>query len=99
MRLSTLHRRMRSMTRLERQVDRLLAEQASEWVEVMKRPGSLDRIMFARWLKKDARHAVEFIAMEGLDRMLQGIDSERRHDVQALLSTASTEVISLSDDF
>ncbi len=84
------------MAQLEQQMNRLLAEQASEWVEVMKRPTLLDRLMFARWLRKHERNATEFIAMEAVDRALEGIDAQRCHDVTALLS-ASSDIVSLGE--
>jgi transmembrane sensor len=97
MRLLRLHRQVRGMGRLERQVDRLVAEQASEWVEIMKKPSMLERLVFARFLKKHERHAESFLLMEAIERGLNGIDAGRRHDVNQLLAAAASAAVPLEE--
>ncbi len=84
------------MGQLQTQVDRMLAEQASEWVDIMKRPGASDRKVFAEWLKQHDRNASEYLLMEAIDRELGGIDAGRRHSVDALLTTGAP-VVALMD--
>lgn len=83
------------MSELERHVDNLIAQQASDWVEVMRKPSMLDRIAFARWLKKHDRHATEYLLMEAVDRALLDIDPERRHSIDELLARPDATVVEL----
>jgi transmembrane sensor len=80
------------MARLEAQVERMSAEQASEWVDIMRNPGAPERAVFTHWLKQNERHASEYVLMEALDRCLDGIDPHRRHSVAGLLSTTGAVV-------
>ncbi len=95
MRIPGLQRGERKMSELERYVDKLITEQASDWVEVMRKPGMLDRMAFARWLRKHERHAGEYLLMEAVDHALRDIDPQRRHSVDALLTRPDAEIVEL----
>ncbi|WP_293848252.1 FecR family protein, partial [Steroidobacter sp.] len=73
-----------------------LSEQASDWVDTMRKPSLLDRLAFARWLKKNDRNANEYLLMEALDQTLRDIDPQRRHSVDELLAQPDTSVIELT---
>lgn len=95
MRLLRLQRQVRKMNQLERYLEKLVAEQASDWVEVMRDPGMLDRMVFTRWLKKHDRHACEYLTMEAIDHALRDIDPLRQRSVDELLAGSDADVISL----
>jgi transmembrane sensor len=71
--------------KFQRQIERLTAQQASEWIEVLQRGGAAERAAFVAWLKESRRHVEEFLAMVAVDRELGSIDAARAHDLDALL--------------
>lgn len=83
------------MSELERYLDKLIAQQASDWVEFMHKPGMLDRMAFVRWLKRHDRHAEEYLLMEAIDRALQDVDPQRRLSVDELLARPDADVVEL----
>lgn len=83
------------MSELERYLDKLITEQASDWVEVLRKPTMLERMAFARWLKKNDRHAAEYLLMEAIDHTLRDIDPQRRHSVAELLARPDADVVEL----
>jgi transmembrane sensor len=93
LRFPTLRRRGQGAKRLEAQLERLTAEQASEWVETMRKPGPLERRAFARWLKREERNASEYLLMEAVDTALHNVDPARSQDVAKLLATPIAEVV------
>lgn len=71
--------------KLQHQIEGLIARQASEWIETLQTGGERERAAFVAWLKESRRHVAEFLAMVAVDRELNGIDAERRHDLEALI--------------
>ena len=78
--------------RLQRQIEQLVSQQASEWIEVLKTGDQKDRAAFVVWLKESRRHVAEFLTMVAVDRELNGVDAQRHHDLDALLAGLSPEM-------
>lgn len=86
-------RHARRIAQLEKQLELLVDEQASGWVDAMKNPTASDRLAFGRWLKKRPSHATEYLLMEALDSSLASIDPQRQHSVDEALASAPHEVV------
>src|SRR5688572_12621077 len=78
-----------------RQDDLRIAEQAAEWAGTLDTAGPQEQAAFIAWLRQSARHVEEFLLASALYRELDGIDSERRQDIDALLAAGATNVIAL----
>ncbi len=78
--------------RLQRQIEKLVSQQASEWIEVLETGNQEDREAFVAWLKESRRHVAEFLAMVAVDRELDGVDAQRQHDLNALLARLPPEM-------
>src|SRR5688572_5649774 len=65
-------------------LDRLIAEQSSQWLEILKRDGTRERQDFVRWLKVSARHVQGFLLMTALDEELKYLDPQRRYAARRL---------------
>jgi transmembrane sensor len=62
---------------------RAVAEHASAWLEMLAEgAGPRERAAFAAWLTESPVHVREFLNMAALDRLLDGIDPERRMAVE-----------------
>jgi transmembrane sensor len=72
--------------RVQRQIDDLLAQRASEWLEVLKTAGESERAAFIDWLGESRLHVQEFLEVVAVDRELDGLDAQRLEDVEALLA-------------
>jgi transmembrane sensor len=83
------------MTMVQKQIDRLLAQRASEWVEILKTAGPAEREAFVDWLRESRRHVEEFLIEVALDRELDGLDMQGRFDRDALLRRVSATVAPL----
>jgi transmembrane sensor len=83
------------MTLVQKQIDRLLAQRASEWVEILKTAGPAEHEAFVDWLRESRRHVEEFLTVVALDRELDGLDMQGRFDKDALLSRVSATVAPL----
>lgn len=79
---------------VQRQIDRLIAQRASEWVEILKTAGPAEREAFVDWLRESRRHVEEFLAMVALDRELDGVKLQGM-DRQALIARLAPGVIPL----
>src|SRR5687768_774313 len=77
------------------QIDRLLAEESSEWVERLKRGKPEDHAAFAQWLLESRRHVRHFLMMTALDEELRHFDPERKHAVPDAKSQGA-EVVELA---
>jgi transmembrane sensor len=71
--------------------DRLLARQASEWMQTLARADGAGHAAFVAWLKESPRNVREYLLTVALDEALAGMDRERRHDVRALLEDARAD--------
>ena len=83
------------MEQKTRQLETWYAQQASSWVEIMRRPKPGDQARFVAWLKESPRNVRDFLLMLSLDQALEELDPERLHDIESLLATASARVAAL----
>jgi transmembrane sensor len=61
-----------------KQMDRLLSEQSSEWIERLKGGKPEDHSEFAGWTMESRRHVRQFLMMAALDKELERFDPERK---------------------
>jgi transmembrane sensor len=71
-----------------RQLESLHAQQASAWVEVLRRPDSGDEARFVGWLKESPRNVRDFLVMFSLDQALSEIDAGRLRNIETLIAQA-----------
>jgi transmembrane sensor len=83
------------MTMVQKQIDRLLAQRASEWVEILKTAGPAEREAFVDWLRESRRHVEEFLTVVAIDRELAGLDMQGQFDREALLRRVCATVTPL----
>jgi len=76
----------------QKQIDRLIAQRASEWVEILKTAGPEEHEAFVDWLRESRRHVAEFLSMVALDRELDGVDIGSAVNRRALLARLSPHV-------
>jgi transmembrane sensor len=81
--------------RLQRQIDRLLAERASEWHEILAHANESQRAEFVAWLKQSPVHVAEYLEIAYADRVLRHLDPEREEDIDALLAQAVPATVPL----
>lgn len=74
------------MTRVQRQIDRLLAHRAAEWVEILKTGTDHDRRDFDVWLRQSPLHVTHFLEIVALGHEVQGLDPAAGEDVRAILA-------------
>jgi transmembrane sensor len=79
-------------------LDRLIAEQSSEWLEALRRDDREQQQAFARWILDSARHVRGFLLMKAFDEELRHIDPERRFAVGRVQEPAVAEIASCSRD-
>ncbi len=77
-------------------LDRLIAEQSSEWIGALNRGNGENNPAFAEWLLDSKRHVRVFLLASALDRELEHFDPERRHAVPPL-QKAGAEIIPLDE--
>jgi transmembrane sensor len=77
-----------------RQLESLHAQQASAWLETLRRPNSGDEGRFVSWLKESPRNVRDFLIMLSLDDALGDIDANRSIKIEALLAQADAGVAS-----
>jgi transmembrane sensor len=82
---------------VQRQIDRLLALRASEWLEVLQHGGERERGQFVDWLSESRLHVQEMLEIVAVDRELSRLDPQRREDVQALLRKIAPRVATLQE--
>lgn len=80
---------------VQRQIDRLLAQRAAEWIETLKTGGERERADFVRWLCQSKLHVEHYLEMIAMDRELQALDPMQCPDVDALLAKAVPNVVPL----
>jgi transmembrane sensor len=81
--------------RLQRQIDELLAQRASEWFETLKHADKAERAAFLEWLSESKLHIQEFLEIVAVDRELARVDPQRDEDVDALIAQINPSVTSL----
>jgi transmembrane sensor len=78
-----------------RQLESLHAQQASAWLETLRRPKSGDEARFVSWLKESPRNVRDFLIMLALDHALGEIDAGRSMAIDALLAQADAHITPL----
>jgi transmembrane sensor len=86
---------MTSMDSKTRQLETLHAQQASAWLESLRRPNSGAEARFVAWLKESPRNVRDILIMLSLDHALSGIDAERVRNIKTLLAQAHPRLASL----
>lgn len=81
---------------VQRQIDDLLAQRASEWLEILKNAGEFERAAFVDWLCESRLHVQEFLEIVAVDRELHRIDPNRSEDIDALLAQIAPGVVMLN---
>jgi len=80
---------------LQRQIDQLLAQRASEWHQIMEDPTEAQRAEFVAWLKQSPLHVEEYLETTYTDQILKHIDPQRHQDIERLLSQIAPKVAQL----
>jgi transmembrane sensor len=81
--------------KLQRQIDQLLAQRASEWHHILDDADQSQRAEFVAWLKASPLHVKEYLEIVYTDRVLKHIDASGREDVDALLAQLAPNVLPL----
>ncbi len=76
--------------------DRLVAEQAAEWLCRLRSADREEQAAFLRWLKESPRNVREMLLAMTWDQILRGIDWNREADPSVL--AALSNVVDLSRD-
>jgi transmembrane sensor len=84
--------------KLQRQIDRLLAQRASEWHEILENANDSQRAEFVAWLKQSPLHVQEYLETVYTDQALKHVDDERLEDVDALIAQITPSVVSLGNE-
>jgi transmembrane sensor len=84
-----------AVMQLQRKIDDLLAQRASQWLEVLKDADETQRAEFVEWLWESRVHVQEFLEAVATDRELDRVDPKRIEDVEALLERISPRVVRL----
>jgi transmembrane sensor len=84
------------VTNRTQQLENLHALQASTWVETMRDPSPMDQAAFVAWLKESPRNVRDFLLMLSLDRALDDLDAEHRHNIDALVAGVDRRVTPIS---
>jgi transmembrane sensor len=80
---------------VQRQIDRLLAHRAAEWIETLKSGDPRDQAAFVEWLRQSKLHVEHYLEMVAIDRELQRLDAAQCGDVTTLLERVAPNVIEL----
>jgi len=81
--------------KLQRQIDTLLAQRASEWHQILQGATESQRAEFVAWLKQSPLHVQEYLETAYTDQVLQHIDPERVEDVEGLIAQSVPSVVPL----
>lgn len=84
--------------KLQRQIDRLLAQRASEWHEILENATDAQRAEFVAWLKQSPLHVQEYLETVYTDQVLKHVDDERLEDVDALIAQIAPSVVELDQE-
>lgn len=76
--------------------DRLIAEQAADWVGRLKRPSARENAEFMRWVRRSPIHVREMLMALTLDAELDRIDPDRKIDLDALIAQSSSNVVRIN---
>lgn len=79
------------------QIDRLLAHQAAQWMEILKTGAEHDRQKFDRWLRQSPLHVAHFLEITALGRAIADLDPTRDEDIDAILMRIQPQRLHLSD--
>jgi transmembrane sensor len=79
----------------QKQIDRLISQRASEWVETLKSASPAEHEAFVDWLRESRRHVAEFLTMVALERELENVDLRSAVDRPALLARIAPHVTPL----
>lgn len=85
--------------KLQRQIDQLLAQRASEWHQILENATDAQRADFVAWLKQSPLHVQEYLETVYTDRLLEHVDDERLEDVDALIAQVAPSVVSLEKKY
>ena len=79
-----------------RELEALYAVEASGWVETMRHASPGDEMRFVAWLKESPRNVRDFLLMRSLDSALETLDTERLHNIEALIAKVDQRVSPLT---
>jgi transmembrane sensor len=74
--------------------DRITLE-AAQWLMELQTDDAACRAAFAQWLRRSPEHIEEFLCVSGLSMKLDGIDPDRRIDIDELLAQPPVNVVEL----
>lgn len=81
--------------KLQRQIDQLLAQRASEWHQILENATDEQRAEFVAWLKQSPLHVQEYLETVYTDKLLGHVDDERLEDVEALIAQVAPSVVAM----
>jgi len=81
--------------RVQREIDRLLAQRAAEWVDTLKASNRADHAAFLEWLRQSKLHVEHYLETEALDKQIHALGRTRGPDVEALLARIASNVTPL----
>jgi len=76
---------------VQRQIDRLIAYQAAEWYETLKKDEPRRHRDFVRWITESPRHMEAFLAIASEAPVVHEVLSDGQFDLQGLLDEVSGE--------
>lgn len=83
--------------RVQRQIDRLLAQRAAEWVDVLNDGSREDHAAFLDWLRQSKLHVEHYLETEALDRQIRALAPSRGPNLETVLSRISPSVPKLKN--
>jgi len=84
--------------KLQGQIDRLLAQRASEWHQILENATDSQRAEFVAWLKQSPLHVQEYLETVYTDQVLKHIDAERLEDIETLIAQVAPSVVPLGKE-
>lgn len=72
--------------------DRLLAEDAAEWLCRLQMAGPPEKAQFMRWLRQSPAHVREMLIAMAWDDFLRHVDPQHKMNVEALATQRSNVV-------
>jgi transmembrane sensor len=75
-----------------RQDEEVIAMQAAQWLDELLNGRGDSRAAFAEWIARSPLHVQEFLNISAVQRMFDGLDPERRLDVDAMLTDSGVNV-------
>jgi transmembrane sensor len=80
---------------VQRQIDKLLAQRAAEWMEALKTGGAREHEEFSAWLRQSRLHVEHFLEAAAIDREIAALDRSQCPDVDELIARAAPDVVML----